>query len=161
MATKRSRKKQQDEELEVNVQDEVVEVVVTTEEGEANLLLVDEVSTPNEEVVENAVIEEPVISKPGLWKKLGKGGLRWKNRIIKPGQIFEAFKEELPAAFLDTLEEVEPEIGKPKVPETKKMQFSKKQAEDDLWNIVDANGRILNEVPMSEEEADELLKELL
>ena len=35
------------------------------------------------------------------WKKVGGGSLRLGNRIIKPGEIFTAYKDDIPKGFRD------------------------------------------------------------
>lgn len=44
--------------------------------------------------------EEP---KPLLWQKIGRGSLRMFGRIIKPGERFEAYPNEIPEAFRDVI----------------------------------------------------------
>lgn len=106
-------------------------------------------------------VEEDITPKPARFRKTGKGSLRWGNRIIKPGQVFEAYRKDVPKAFMDTLEELDPEIMPEKF--TQKVQPAKfsKQAVEEGFNIVDAHGRALNDNVLSEQEADDLLKQLL
>ena len=37
------------------------------------------------------------------WKKIGGGSLRFKGRIIKPGQVFRAKADEIPQSFRDVV----------------------------------------------------------
>ena len=124
-------------------------------------------ATINEEVVtetpttnETITVEEPVTPKPGRWRKVGKGSFRWKNQIIKPNQVFEAYRHEIPKAFFDSLEELEPEVKGEALPEIKKTTFTI-VPNGEYWDIVDSAGRVLNENPLEEEEAESILKELL
>lgn len=108
------------------------------------------------------------------YRKVGGGSLRFKNRIIKPGQEFNADPDEIPTAFLDTLEvlgEVKGTVKsgkskdkgkKDKKSAGKKNEYTKVPVEDEegMFNLVDKNGKVLNEEPLSEEAADEFLASL-
>ncbi len=97
-------------------------------------------------------------------KKIGGGGLHLHNRIIKPGQVFIGRMEEIPKVFMNTILVMEQVSG----PVKKGVQFSKapkpiytKQiTKDGLFNIVDKNGKILNEQPMTEKDADDTIRKL-
>lgn len=110
--------------------------------------------------------EEPVVEnipKPELirWKKIGNGSFILNNRFIKPGQIFTATIEEIPVAFRDLIVPLE------KLPEDKLLSAKKSlnytlvEIEGtNTWNIVDGQGKIFNEKPMTRLEAEKLLNAL-
>jgi len=104
------------------------------------------------------------------WKKLGGGSLRLANRIIKPGQVFLAAKEELPKAFMDTLELlseadgtsiVEKQEEAPVRRKTNKPTFTYEitpiEDKEGFFNIVRSDGKVMNEGELTEEEANQLL----
>lgn len=99
------------------------------------------------------------------WKKIGGGSLRLGNRIIKPGEIFYASESELPKTFMDTLVCLDKE-------DLQKIKDGTKQAskisevlyrlENDatfkgLWNVVNEEGKAINEKPLEKAIAEELL----
>jgi hypothetical protein len=151
---KRERKKTV-EELEQEIQEYQEKQMVEEQTEKAFDLPVEE------EIVVQEKETTEVVPTPGKWKKIGKGAFLWKNRYIKPGQIFEAYRSEIPTAFLDSLEEVEPEVKGVDIPQIKKMEFHLEQNDEGLWNILDIHNRVLNETPMEKEEAEKILKELL
>lgn len=93
------------------------------------------------------------------WKKIGRGSLRMKNMIIKPGQIFSAKASEIPQAFRDTI------IPLDKLPKGVKedikvvaTEYSIKHRSGKWYDVVNANGKVLNEKAMTREKALELIK---
>ena len=111
--------------------------------------------------VEVAPVE--VVVEKLRWRKLGGGSLRLNNRIIKPGEIFFADLAELPKAFLDTLECLDSVGLQTAVAEKAREPFVpveytlKKVKGTDLWNLLDVEGKALNEAPLAKEAAEELL----
>lgn len=116
------------------------------------------------------IVEAPVeiVSTKLRWRKVGGGSLRLNldggNRIIKPGETFLADLEELPKAFMDTLECLDSEGLKTAVTSEKAKEAFvpveyklKKVKGTDLWNLLDAEGKALNEAPLTKEAAEELL----
>jgi len=99
------------------------------------------------------------------WKKIGGGSLHWNNRIIKPGETFEAALEDLPKAFMDTLECLEPnELQKVTEKQTRESQtieilykLEEADGSEDLYNVVNEEGKAINEAPLPKESAEELL----
>lgn len=97
------------------------------------------------------------------WKKIGGGALRLKNRIIKPGQIFSARVDEIPKAFLDTcipLDEVPVVLEAPLNVVTHAYKIELKGNSKFLYDVVDDNGKIINEKGLKKEVAEQLVKDL-
>jgi len=106
------------------------------------------------------------VDKKILWKKT-TGTFRLPDRrLIKAGQTFLAALEDIPAAFRDTIMPVDPaslaelenkEIPLPPiVPSYRK----EKRGESNWWNVVDGEGKVLNEKALREEQADDYLNSL-
>ena len=120
-------------------------------------------------------------TKAQKWRLAGGGffyaTINGKKRIIKPGQIFEARSEEIPEGFRDVIfpvsedkealipspiqpkeepKEVEP-IPAEEAPEPK--YFIEKRAAG-YFNVVDVNGKVMNEKALRKDAADELLASL-
>lgn len=95
------------------------------------------------------------------FRKIGGGSFRMANgKIIKPGQVFEAFPEQIPGAFRDVVVPLEPELEDPPVEVTPPGYEIVKSPEKGKWNVVNAQGKAINENPLSREDADVLVKEL-
>ena len=190
MATKRKRTKKTDIVEEQNNNEVIEQEVVEEQKEPVKKVksvkkekLIEEEEKPAEEIkVEEEVKEEvkeaePVkeekielpsakSNEPAMFrmKKIGGGGLHLHNRIIKPGQVFIARMEEIPKVFMNTILVMEQVSG----PVKKGVQFSKapkpiytKQiTKNGLFNIVDKNGKILNEQPMTEKDADDTIRKL-
>lgn len=97
------------------------------------------------------------------WKKIGGGALRLKNRIIKPGQIFSARADEIPKAFLDTcipLDEVPVVPESPAIILKNEYKIVLKGKSKFLYDVVDDNGKVINEKGLTKEVAENLVKDL-
>ena len=123
-----------------------------------------------EDIVEEVLDPNPVYK----WKKLGGGALRFPNRIIKPGQLFSAREDEIPKSFLNSLQKIglsdEVSVTTKPVKEVQKVavevkpvdpQFSIHHRSGQWYDIVDKEGKRLNEKALQKEEAERLLKQLL
>jgi len=155
--------------VEIETKEEVIEPIVELPvEPIVETVLVTEIETPKQ-----IVTEEPKKPAPIKWKKIGRGTFLLGNRYIKQGQIFTATLEEVPKAFRDvivpvnTFDEPAQNTDKTKeeviVPPEKVVnsEYSLKQdTATKLWNIVDKRGKKLNESPLSEPDANALLKVL-
>lgn len=109
----------------------------------------------------------PVLS----WVKNGGGTFHTKSgKRIKPGQIFQAREEEIPKAFRDNIilvteadmserERKRKRTTKENVPviEPVKSDFTVVEREDGIFDVVDGQGKAINEQGLSKEEAEELL----
>jgi len=119
-------------------------------------------------------VEEPTVEKPivypvtvgVLFKKIGGGTMRWNNRIIKPGEKFVANPDELPKAFMPSLQCLEPEKLKnwsaivEKETQTPEVLYKLKKLKDGTYNIVNEQKKAINEEPLTLEEAEEMLTAL-
>lgn len=147
---------------------------VVTETTEEALLKEGFVEEPLEEIVPIELKEElkeekakelveldPLAPKPIRWKKIGNGSFILNNRYIKPGQTFMATVEEIPKAFRDVVVPVEGLPEDPLLNVKKSSNYSIVEIEGtNTWNIVDGQGKVLNEKPMVRIEAEKLLKAL-
>jgi hypothetical protein len=125
---------------------------------------------PKKEIVTEQVAEKEIVIYDGpkvfRWKKLGGGSLRLPNKIIKPGEVFTSTKEALPVAFLDSLQcldEVsmqEYEAKKALFVKQAEIIYSLKETEDGKWNVVNPEGKPINDQPLSKVSAEELLSAL-
>ena len=110
---------------------------------------------------EEPVVEDTPKSEVIRWKKIGNGSFILNNRYIKPGQTFMATVEEIPKAFRDVVVPVEGLPEDPLLNVKKSSNYSIVEIEGtNTWNIVDGQGKVLNEKPMVRIEAEKLLKAL-
>lgn len=114
-------------------------------------------------------VETPVVGETRLrWRKTGGGSLRWHNKIIKPGEIFLAHAEDLPKAFMDSLVCLDPiEVQKEKKAVQEKVvappvlyKLEKDTKSKSHWNVVNEEGKPINETPLEKEHAEALLTSL-
>jgi len=106
---------------------------------------------------------EPVepVEKIIRWKKVGGSTFILNNRMIKPGQVFHAKVSEIPKAFRDLIipvDELPVEIDELALADD--ASYSLKQ-NGDKWDILNRQGKKMNEVPLSRDEALMLIKQLL
>lgn len=121
-----------------------------------------ELIEPQVELKENEIQKQKkldlIIPKPIRWKKIGSGGFLFKNRYIKPGQTFIATVEEIPLAFRDVIVPIE-DVPTDKLLVNPETLYKKELIEGtNTYNIVSSTGKILNENPVTLEEAEKLLK---
>lgn len=102
----------------------------------------------------------------------GKKLIRWKNtggsfhfggRIIKPNQTFEADREDIPDAFMDTLiplDNIPEVVDVSKQPAITKDNFNLHHRGGGWYDVVDKDGKAINEKAMKRDEAQELLENL-
>ena len=121
-----------------------------------------ELIEPQVELKENEIQKQKkldlIIPKPIRWKKIGSGGFLFNNRYIKPGQTFTATVEEIPIAFRDVIVPIE-DVPTDKLLVNPETLYKKELIEGtNTYNIVSSTGKILNENPVTLEEAEKLLK---
>jgi len=107
------------------------------------------------------------------WKKIGGGSFILGRRYIKPNQKFTAYEEEIPTGFRDTvilLGEVEDAVEvktpkskeapvKPAVPDAPP-KYEVKQRSVGYYNVVDQDGKIVNEKALRKAAAEALVDTL-
>jgi hypothetical protein len=111
------------------------------------------------------------VSNLKRFKKVGGGSLRIGNHIYKPGQVFEIDPNLIPKAFRD---QVIPEGGDMKGWEEKRKEetptpknvvksiYTAKQREgSQWWDILDANGKVVNEKGLKQEVAEDLMAKMM
>ena len=85
--------------------------------------------------------------------------------IIKPNQKFRAYEQEIPTAFRDIIICTQPEQleeqGEPAQEEVKQPGYTVVPDDTPGWyNIVDGQGKKVNESKLRKEQADEMLEDL-
>ncbi len=108
------------------------------------------------------------------FKKVGGGSLRLHNRIIKPGQIFIANPSDIPKSFRDLVialdKNVKWEVAKspaaapvPITPAvvTKPVYVVKKREGSQWYDVLDGQGKVLNERGLKKEVAENFVEDLL
>lgn len=109
---------------------------------------------------------EPEPRKKLRFQKIGGGSLRGipGYPIVKPGQIFEAFLDDISPRFLPTLKCLDAElmaeqVGKRLTPAPKETIWNAKQRKKGStdWDVVNSiSGKPINEVALSEADANKL-----
>jgi hypothetical protein len=99
------------------------------------------------------------------WRKIGGGSFRIHGKIIKPNEKFKAASSEIPKAFRNVVIPLEniPEVSQPSkaVVPGKIPIYQLKQKERAGWfDIVNEHGKAINEKPLKEEDAVQLLNDL-
>lgn len=101
------------------------------------------------------------------WRKIGGGSLRLtidgKKRIIKPNEKFKAATHEVPQAFRDVIVPLEDIPGSPPAPIVKGIETvytAKPRGKGGWYDVVDKNGKVLNEKALKKEVAEKLLQDL-
>jgi hypothetical protein len=99
------------------------------------------------------------------WRKVGGGSFRLRGKIIKPNEKFKAAPHEIPKAFRNVVLPLEalPEavtitkiVAQGKIP-----TYQLKARERAGWfDIVNEQGKPMNEKPLKEEDAVQLLNDL-
>lgn len=113
------------------------------------------VTTSQSEIITPQIVFTP----PTIctWRKKEGGTFRLKDgRKIKPTEVFTAYPDEIPAAFMDMFELVE---GDPNVVErvmTAPSKFVVTAREDGLFDVVDIDGKKINDAPMAQVDAERL-----
>jgi len=106
------------------------------------------------------------------WRKLGGGSFHatigGRRRIIKPNQVFEARLDEIPEAFRDMIQPLSPAAAKaaevtavkeeaaPPVP----VEYTLKHRGGGWYDVLDDNGKQVNEKAVKKEEAEKLISSL-
>jgi hypothetical protein len=117
---------------------------------------------PKEELPKNVFVEAP--DRRIYWKKIGKGSLHIGRRIIKPGEKFLATPDEIPQAFRDVIIPLEDivEVSTEENVVVKTMTYQKQANKEnaELWDVVNEEGKIINETGLSLDQVTRFLKAL-
>lgn len=141
---------------------EVKEVVQVEEKVEVKEIEDIEPYVELKEEEQKEIVElSPPQPKVITWKKIGGGALLLNNRYIKPGQIFTATIEEIPTAFRDVVVPTD-DLPSDKLLVVKSdIKYTiKRIGKTETYNIVSADGKVLNELPLTKVEAENILKAL-
>lgn len=96
------------------------------------------------------------------WKNLG-GTFRMREgkKIVKPNEVFDAFPHEIPQAFRDCIKPVDAqEPSKADIIQVVSSSYEIKSKGPGLYNVVDGQGKVINEKGLSVQAAKELLETL-
>ena len=94
------------------------------------------------------------------WQNVGGGTLRYvRGKMIKPGEKFKAYPDEVPLSFRDVIIPLESisNSNRPEPKEIVEIQYKTKERNDGLFDIVDSQGKVLNAKPLEKEVADNLI----
>jgi hypothetical protein len=104
-------------------------------------------------------------SKKIKWKRIGGGSHRLPNgTLVESGVPFDATPEEIPKAFRDVIVPVNPEelqaLLEPPDIDPAPSLYSLKSRGPKAWDVVDGQGKVINEKPLTKAGAEELIKSL-
>jgi hypothetical protein len=100
------------------------------------------------------------MSKKLRWKLLSKKSFRMGNgRIIKLNQVFEATEAEIPKAFRDVVVPVAP-LPEPPALEVISGGYQVRSRGPGWYDVVNAQGKVVNENALRQADAQELLERL-
>lgn len=101
------------------------------------------------------------------WRKTGGGSFRMgSGKIIKPGQVFTARLDEIPVAFRDVImplddkeiiTETNAAVDVPKAPE---LEYTVRHKGGAWYDVVNKDGKVLNDKSLRKEAAEELVASL-
>jgi hypothetical protein len=102
--------------------------------------------------------------EPIRWKKTGGGTFYFHKRIIKPGQVFLARPSEIHAGLRNTivpLDSIPVPPPPPQVAATPVKYEVTPRGKSNIWfDVVDPQGKIVNEKALKKEVAEKLAKDL-
>lgn len=98
------------------------------------------------------------------FQKIGGGSFRLRTgKIVKPNERFRALESDVPKAFKDVLIEVEPSAPqqeKPSVAKVPSMKYSLQEPSKGWYNVINENGKPMNEKALRKSAAEDLMAEL-
>lgn len=100
---------------------------------------------------------------PKKYKVVSSRAYYWGKRIMKPGQVFFAFERDLPEEFKLMIMEMDLPVKQPEVQESSFRSATyriKERKGGEYYDVIDSNGKKMNEKQLSKEEAEELVKKL-
>jgi len=105
------------------------------------------------------------------YKKIGGGSLRLNNRIIKPGQKFEAYPEDIPETARDLVVPADGAVAmwpnerakviQEDIKGAKPIYTTRQRDNTEWWDIYDVNGKKINEKGLPKEAAEKLIQNLM
>ncbi len=101
-----------------------------------------------------------VVSPPGMcsWRKKEGATFRLGNgKKVKPNEVFKAYPREIPPAFRDLFELLEGDENAVERVITAPSKFAIGEREDGMFDVVDPDGKCINDVPLGKEDAEKLL----
>lgn len=116
----------------------------------------------------NAKPDNPISTPEKIrWQKIGGGSLRLtidgKKHIIKPNEKFKAGLNEVPQAFRDRIIPLDDLPGKapaPVITGVETVYVLKQRGKGGWYDVVDLNGKVLNEKALKKEVAEKLVQDL-
>jgi hypothetical protein len=121
------------------------------------------------ERTKNVVVENVERAKV-KYKKIGGGSLRLGGKIIKPGETFKAYPEDIPVSFRDLVIPVEggsvswekPATPPPPIVFTKPVfELKPRGKSKSQYDVVDGQGKAINEKPLTKAIGEKLIEDLL
>lgn len=115
-----------------------------------------EITTSKTEVITPQI----VVTSPGIctWRKKEGAAFRLGNgKKIKPNEIFKAYPREIPPAFRDLFELLEGDENAVERVITAPSKFTLGEREDGMFDVVDPDGKCINDAPLGKEDAEKLL----
>lgn len=107
---------------------------------------------------------------PGVirWRKIGGGSFYMHNKIIKPNQIFDAHLEDIPDGFRDVVvplddkasQDIKTATAVSQEPAVQLEYFVKSRGGGGYYDVVDKNGKVLNEKALRKAGAESLIESL-
>ena len=101
-----------------------------------------------------------VVTPPGIctWRKKEGATFRLGNgKKVKPNEVFRAYPSEIPPAFRDLFELLEGDENAVERVITAPSKFAIGEREDGMFDVVDPDGKCINDVPLGKEDAEKLL----
>ena len=96
------------------------------------------------------------------WKNTGRGNLTLADRrVIRAGEIFVAAESEISKAFRDVIKPVDPipVVAEPVIVAAK-ITYELKHRGAGWWDVVNQNGKVVNEKAMKKADAEEMKNSL-
>jgi hypothetical protein len=106
---------------------------------------------------------ERIEEKQIRWKKIGGGSFRLGKRIIKPNEVFLSVASAIPDAFRSVVIPLEdiPEVKEVLLDAPPAIYTVQPKGNSKTWfDVVDAQGKVVNEKGLTKEKAEGLVKEL-
>lgn len=104
-------------------------------------------------------------SKKIKWKRIGGGSHRLSDgTLVESGVPFDASPDDIPPVFRDVIVPVNPEelqaLLEPPDINPAPCPYSLKARGPKTWDVVDGQGKVVNEKPLTKAGAEELIKSL-